>query len=130
MKEINLVLKTVAEGLKTLAQGLEAVAAKVGEISPTQRATRPKARPAARAKTAGRAATAKKVKAQKAPATGKPETAIDAVYKVISRSKKGVNPATIKAKTGFDDKKIHNVIYKLKKQGRITTPKKGIYVKV
>jgi predicted nucleic acid-binding protein len=38
--------------------------------------------------------------------------------------------AAIKQKTGYDNKKIHNLVYKLKKQGKIKSETKGIYIKV
>jgi len=57
-------------------------------------------------------------------------TAIDAVFAVIKRSKKGVDTATLMKKTGFNEKKIFNNVYKLKKQGKIKTEKKGIYASV
>jgi hypothetical protein len=37
---------------------------------------------------------------------------------------------TFKQKTGYDNKKIHNLVYKLKKQGRIKSEIKGVYEKV
>jgi hypothetical protein len=32
-------------------------------------------------------------------------------------------------KTGYENKKIHNLVYKLKKQGKIKSETKGVYVK-
>jgi hypothetical protein len=32
-------------------------------------------------------------------------------------------------KTGFDQKKTYNIVYKLKKQGKIKSAGKGVYVK-
>lgn len=55
-------------------------------------------------------------------------TAIDSVLKIIKQSKKGVNTATLMKKTGFNEKKIFNNIYKLKQQGKIRTEAKGIYL--
>ena len=46
-----------------------------------------------------------------------------------SRSKNGVDMATLKKKTGFNNKKIQNAIFGLKKQGKIKSGGKGIYVK-
>jgi hypothetical protein len=68
---------------------------------------------------------AKKPTSRKAAAL----TAIDAVFGVIKKSKKGVNTATLMKQTGFNEKKIFNNIYKLKKQGKIISKAKGIYVK-
>ena len=56
-------------------------------------------------------------------------TAADTVYKVIARLKKGADMAKIKQKTGYENRKIQNSVYKLKKQGRIKSPAKGVYVK-
>jgi integration host factor subunit alpha len=46
-----------------------------------------------------------------------------------SRSKKGVDTATLKKKSGFDDRKIWNVINSLKSQGKIKSGGRGFYVK-
>ena len=56
-------------------------------------------------------------------------TATDQVLKIINRSKKGVNAATLMTKTGFNQKKISNIIQRIYKQGKITRVGKGIYVK-
>lgn len=56
-------------------------------------------------------------------------TATDQVLKIINRSKKGVNTATLMTKTGFNQKKISNIIQRIFKQGKITRKGKGIYVK-
>ena len=61
--------------------------------------------------------------------TAKQPAAADTVYNVIARLKKGANMAAIKQKTGYDNKKIHNLVYKLKKQGKIKSETKGVYVK-
>ena len=74
---------------------------------------------------AKKAAPKKKAPAKKAAKV----TAADAVLKVVNRAKKGVNTAAIMKKTGFDNKKVANIIFKLKKQGKIKNPEKGLYVK-
>ncbi|UCD77343.1 MAG: hypothetical protein JSW26_18210, partial [Desulfobacterales bacterium] len=55
-------------------------------------------------------------------------TAGDKVYDAIKRHKKGLNFSQIQAKTGFGDKKIRNIIYKLHKTGAIKRKSRGIYV--
>jgi hypothetical protein len=71
-------------------------------------------------------------KAPKAPAKKKAlqVTATDQVLKIINRSKKGVNAATLMKKTGFDLKKVRNILQRTYKQGKITRVAKGIYVGV
>ena len=76
----------------------------------------------------GRSKAAKPKSVKKAP-TKKPVTAVDTVLATINRSKKGVNTASIMEKTGFDRKKVANILFKLKKQGKIKIKIKGVYLK-
>ena len=55
-------------------------------------------------------------------------TAIDIVYDVIKRSKKGLGFSDIQAKTGFGDKKIRNIIFRLNKIGKIKRKSRGLYI--
>ena len=55
-------------------------------------------------------------------------TAVDMVFDVIKRSRKGLGFADIQAKTGFGDKKIRNIIFRLNKIGKIKRKSRGIYV--
>ena len=70
-----------------------------------------------------------KKKAVKKAGPKEPVTAADTVLAVIKRSKKGLNTAMLMEKTGYDKKKIANIVFKLKKQGVIKTGVKGVYVK-
>ena len=63
------------------------------------------------------------------PKKEKEMTAGDAVLNIIEKSKKGVDTASIQKETGFTTKKIHNIVYKLKKQGKIISEQKGFYKK-
>ena len=75
---------------------------------------------------------AKPVKAKRAPVKKKATklTATDQVLKIISRSKKGVDTATLMKKTGFDRKKVTNILQRTFKQGKIKRVAKGVYVGV
>jgi hypothetical protein len=77
-----------------------------------------------------KAKTIKKAPAKKAPAKKKPAkpTATDKVLKIIRGSKRGVNTATLMKKTGFNQKKVTNIIQRTYKQGKIKRVGKGIYV--
>ena len=55
-------------------------------------------------------------------------TAIDVVLDVIKRSKQGIGFADIQAKTGFEEKKIRNIIFRLNKIGKIKRKSRGIYI--
>ena len=123
MKELDTLIKTVADGLKSMAQGVEKLAEKVEGIgkSLAEEKSKTKAKPKRKAP--------QKAKKKAAPAKKKPVTAADTVLVIINRSKKGVNTDTLMKKTGYDRKKVANIIYKLKKQGNIKTAGKGLYVK-
>lgn len=54
-------------------------------------------------------------------------TASDTVLKAIKKSGKVVSMAEIQAQTGFDEKKLRNLIYRLNKTGRIKRIRRGIY---
>jgi hypothetical protein len=55
-------------------------------------------------------------------------TAIDVVLDAIKRSKQGIGFAAIQEMTGFDEKKIRNIIFRLNKIGKITRKSRGIYI--
>ena len=55
-------------------------------------------------------------------------TAVDVVFETIKRSRKGLGFADIQAKTGFDEKKIRNIIFRLNKIGKIKRKSRGIYI--
>jgi predicted Rossmann fold nucleotide-binding protein DprA/Smf involved in DNA uptake len=116
MKEYDVIIKTVAEGLRSIAQGVEKIAEKLEESAPKKQ---PKAKPA------------RKTKAKPAPkkAPAKKATAADTVLAIINRSKKGVDSATLSEKTGYDKKKIGNIVFKLRKLGKIKSVNKGVYTK-
>jgi len=86
--------------------------------------------------TSTKASKVKAVKAQpaikttKAPAKNKAVrvTATDQILKIISRSKKGVDTATLMKKTGFNQKKVTNILQRTFKAGKIKRAAKGIYV--
>jgi len=48
---------------------------------------------------------------------------------IIKRSKKGVDTAALRKKTGFNDRKLWSVINSLKGQGKIKSGGRGLYVK-
>ena len=128
MKELQNVLKIVSDGLKTIAKGVEAIAEKVDEVAESQSSVKPRRKrpPTAAKKTKVVKKPARKVAKKKEV---KAMTAAETVYRVISRSKKGITTATIMEKTGYNQKKVANFIYRLKKQGKIKSVQRGVYIK-
>ena len=57
-------------------------------------------------------------------------TDTDQVLKLINASKKGLDIITIKEKTGFEDKKVRNIIFRTNKEGKIQRADRGIYIGV
>ncbi len=55
-------------------------------------------------------------------------TATDQILGIIKRFKKGVDVPTLKKKTGFDDKKVRNIVFRASKEGKIIKSGRGIYV--
>ena len=55
-------------------------------------------------------------------------TDTDKVINIIKRSKKGSAVATLKRKTGFNDKKISNIVFRAFKAGKIKRADKGVYI--
>ena len=110
----------------------KAVKKAVAKKSTAKKATTAKA-PAKKApakKTVAKKVTTKKEPAKKAPVIKKTAqvTATDQILKIIKRSKKGVDVPTLKEKTGFDDKKVRNIVFRAAKEGRIKKSGRGIYV--
>jgi putative endonuclease len=73
---------------------------------------------------------AKKAAAKKAPAKkgAKKLSATDQVLAIINRSKSGVNIKTLMDKTGFNQKKVTNILQRTHKAGKIKRVRKGVYI--
>ena len=81
-------------------------------------------------KTAVKKAAAKKAPAKKAVKRKKTTqvTATDKILRIIKRSKKGVDVPALKKKTGFNDKKVRNIVFRASKEGKIKKSGRGIYI--
>jgi putative endonuclease len=121
-------LQAVNKDLKELSKKVDRMVVTVGKLEKPKAAKRPKAK-AVKAKPVKKV-VAKKVVVKK-PAAKKPVkfTAADTVLGVIRRSKKGVDVSTLMEKTGFNRKKIYNNVKVLKKQGKVKSEGRGVYVK-
>ena len=113
-KELTALQKDIQAISKKLETLLKAV-----ETSETKPAKAPQAKAA-------------KAPAKKAPAKKKADsiTATDQILNIIKRSKKGVDTAVLMAKTGFNQKKVTNILHRSFKAGKIRRADKGIYVGV
>ncbi len=107
-KKMEMLLKAVEKSVKT----------------PKAAATKTVIRKTVKAKTTKKAAVMK-VAAKK---TTPHATATDQILRIIKRFKKGVDVPTLKKKTGFDDKKVRNIVFRASKEGKIKKSGRGIYV--
>ena len=55
------------------------------------------------------------------------KSATETVLELISRSSNGIGIAEIRQGTGYDDKKLRNIIFRLNKMGKITRVNRGYY---
>lgn len=154
MKTTESIFKSIADGLKIMAEGMNMVAEhlrRMAEIQPkeedagveivqpetepsvlpetvpisgSQISPQPPAEPAYVRDAAGNVVTRLK-KAASRDRKSRPATAI--VLNVIQHADGGTDNRTITAKTGFDKKKVANILFRLKKDGKIAPVSRGIY---
>lgn len=135
-KEFKTLEKKMEKLLKAAAsagQTKKASKAKTAKAKSTKKVTAKKVsakKPAAK-KTAAKKTAVAKTSAKKPAATKKAAqtTATDKILQIIKRAKKGVDVPTLKKKTGFDDKKVRNIVFRAAKEGRIKKSGRGVYVK-
>ena len=110
-------VQAISKELTKLVKQIEKLAAELEKAEKTK-ATSVKTKAKAKAVT------------KKAPVKAVKKTDTDKLLAVINRSKKGVDTATLMKKTGFNQKKVRNMLNRTYKQGKITRVEKGIYVGV
>ncbi len=115
MRELKRDLQSMVKSLKALTQKTEKMAKELDRLEKAQAPKRPKAKPK----------PVKKAIAKKPTRVSSSDT----VLALIKRSRKGVDKATLTKKTGLKDSNIRTILYRLSKQGKIKTEKKGLYVK-
>jgi hypothetical protein len=126
MNKLKKDLEAILKGLNGLVQKVQKLQEQIGEE------TKPTKKPKAKVvkKKAVMKAPAKKVAVKKAaPKKATQATAVDTAFNIITKYKKGVGMAALMEKTGYNQKKIANLLFKLRKQGKIKTLVKGVYVK-
>jgi predicted Rossmann fold nucleotide-binding protein DprA/Smf involved in DNA uptake len=136
MKNLKQDLKAVNKELKALVKKTESLMKAVDRIEKAQAVKAKKANPKktstprAVKKVAVKKVAAKKVVAKNAPTKKKNSklTATDKVMSIINRSKKGVSVQVLIKKTGFDQRKIANILFRISKMGKIKSVSRGVYV--
>lgn len=125
MAETVKLLKNIADDLKTMSKEINAIATQVGKV------TKPKVKVTAkikRVKKGVKAKTPKKSSSKKTAPTAKASTSIvEAVFDVIKNADGGIAHAAILEKTGLGQRQVSNVVFKLKKQGKVKNVGRGVY---
>lgn len=120
MLEIQKELSSVVKSMQQLTQSVGNIVAAVEKLSPTETEL-----PKAKAK---RAPVRKKVVVSNAVEEKiKSASATETVYGLIKNAAQGMNAADLMNATGFNQRKIHNITFRLKKQGRIKAVERGLY---
>jgi len=116
MKGMRKDLQSVIKGLKSLVKKTERIERELDKL------------PIARARKGRPPATT--VREGRKPGRRAGGTAMDAVYKIIEKSKRGATTTNIREKTGLDEKQIWNAINRLKTQKKIKSARRGVYVAI
>ena len=116
---------TIARDLKAITREIKALEKTMAKLTRTVEKSE-------KAKVAKKT-TAKSVKAKttkRAPAKKKTAklTATDQVLKILKGRKRGVTAATLMERTGFNQKKVTNILQRTLKQGKIKRVGRGVYV--
>ena len=117
-------LQAVKRDIKALEKKMEKLLNAYGKPQKPKTAKKAK-RKTVKVKTR-RAAAGKKTTTRKKAANK--TTATEQILRIIRRSRKGVDVPALKAKTGFEDKKVRNIIFRASKEGKIKKVGRGIYV--
>ena len=123
MKQLKKDLQTVSKSLKVLTQKVEKLKKRLEVLGKKPAAAKAKPK-ISKAKT-----TEKKAVVKSTQKKANIPTAYDTFLGMVNKSKKGVSVEQLKAKTGFNDKKIANLVFKAKKQGKIKSQDRGVYMK-
>jgi hypothetical protein len=120
MKQLEKELKAISKALGQLTKKIEQMTKRLERLEKSSKAKKPKS-----ARRGPGRPPKKKTVRRKSSGT----TAIDALLKLINRSKKGVRIEELRSKTGMGENNLRVSLYRLKKRGEIKNAGKGIYIK-
>jgi hypothetical protein len=144
MKQLKKDLQAISNILKQLTKKTETIAKNLGKLEKAKPAKRAKAKAVRKVKAkTTRKAKPKAVRKIKAKATreAKPKVRAKVVKKatkisasgtvltLVRRSRKGIDVAMLREKSGLEGRKINDIVHRLKREGKIKATGRGIYVK-
>ena len=119
MKQMKKDVNALTKGLKALTQKVEKIFKALGKLEKPQAKPKPVKKPAVKK-------TAKKPTENKAPKG----SVTGAIMGVIQASRKGVNTDQIMKQTGLNKRQVWGTITRAKREGKVKSIKRGIYVGV
>ncbi len=123
MKALTRSLQSVLKNLQTLTEKTEKI------IEKLEMDQDPEVKKVPAKKVVSKATKSKKKAVQTSAKKENKETATDTVLELILKNKKGIGSTELRGKTGFNEKKIWNIINRLKKQKKIKSMSRGQYTK-
>ena len=128
MKELETLMRTFGEGLRTLAQGVHAVADKLDSYVASSKGDADYGIDPDSAVDHDIPPEAAEENAETVGFQQKPgASATEVVYETILGAAKPVTMGELSEKTGYDRKKLNNILYRLRKQDKIKNVSKGVY---
>ena len=124
-KDVNALTKE----LKALTKKTEKIVTALGKLEKAQAKPKPVKKAAKPRKAIKKAAVKKPAKKATTNKSAK-GTVVGAVMGVIQANSKGVNTDQIMEQTGLNKKQVRGTIDRAKREGKIKTVKRGIYVGV
>ncbi len=144
MKEFDIFIQSLSDGLKAFAKGVETVAGQLDDFVQSQQADEEKQKEKPEEETPvtplEKAAGSKEPEADPSePVAPKPSpheepedtqtlSATETILQRILRARNGVDIETLVKETGYDRRKIYNIIYRLKKRNQVKNKSKGVYI--
>ena len=125
MADTGKTLKTIADNLKALSKEINSIAIQVGKAAKPQAKSTSKIKPVKKATKAK--APRKSAPKKPAPSSKGNVSNVDKVFEAIKNADGGINNASIVEQTGLVQKQVANVIFKLKKQGKIKAVDRGVF---
>lgn len=120
MKDVKKDLKEVVKTLKQLARQVEQMTKGLERSEKTRTTQLSKAK----------AKTSPKLLSKKTAKKRSNVSAAEIILDLITRSKNGINNVALEKKTGFNNQKIRDNIYRLKKRGKIKTVERGVHLAI
>ena len=129
MKQMKKDVKSITKELRALTQKTEKIVKALEKLDKPQVKPKP-VKKAAKPKRAIKKAAVKKPAKKASTNKSAKGTVVGAVMGVIQSSSEGVNTDQIMKQTGLNKRQVWGTINRAKKEGKIKTVKRGIYVGV